>query len=112
MVSQSIFGMPRRCLNRNCRAVFYKESHLGWQPKSEMEIYAIMRCPSCRDTFMVVQTMSMGHDYYQRLGNDPMRRPISKKEVERARQRLALDPNPLSTLRKSRPNLGKGLQEG
>ena len=55
MFHQTIVGKPKCCLNRNCRSPFYKESHLGWLPKSEVEVYTIMRCPKCKDTFAVVQ---------------------------------------------------------
>ena len=53
MFRSVIFCEPRKCPNRNCKAIFYKDSHKGWLPKSEIEIFAIMRCPVCKDTFIV-----------------------------------------------------------
>lgn len=103
MYHQTIFGMPRRCPNRTCRHPFYKESHLGWLPKSEVQALAIMRCPKCRDTFAVVQLLSMVHEYKEKLPADPrnislMEGPITLAEVNRMRKKLDTEPNPLSLL--------------
>jgi len=43
MFHQTIVGKPKCCLNRNCKSQFFKTSHLGWLPKSEVEVYAIMK---------------------------------------------------------------------
>ena len=106
MYHQSISGVPTRCLNRQCRAPFYKESHLGWLPKADLEVFAIMRCKVCKDTFAVAQVISIVHDYYAKLPVDPKnitainatKAPITKKEVARVRQRLASETNILATL--------------
>ena len=85
MFHQTIVGKPKCCLNRNCKAQFTKASHLGWLPKSEVEVHAIMRCPKCKDTFAVTQLMSMAHDYRSNLPKDESKLspngPITKKET-------------------------------
>ena len=92
MFHQTIVGKPKCCLNRNCKHPFYKESHLGWMPKSEVEVYAIMRCPKCKDTFAVVQLISMAEGYRSALPKDqtqiPPTAPISKNEVLSIRKKL------------------------
>jgi hypothetical protein len=92
MFHQTIVGKPKYCLNRNCKHPFFKESHLGWLPKSEVEVYSIMRCPNCKDTFAVVQLISMAHDYKSNLPSDPSQvHPggnISKKEILTFRKKL------------------------
>ena len=45
MFKQTIVGTPMQCINRTCKAAFYRESHLGYYPKNEMEVYAILKCP-------------------------------------------------------------------
>ena len=92
MFHQTIVGKPKHCLNRNCKTPFTKHSHLGWLPKSEVEVYAIMRCPKCKDTFAVVQLISMAEDYKSALPKDqnqlPSTSPISKNEVLNIRKKL------------------------
>jgi hypothetical protein len=92
MYHQTIVGKPKNCLNRNCKQPFFKESHLGWLPKSEIEVFTIMRCSKCKDTFAVVQLLSMAHDYKAALPKDPSQLspmgPISKKEVLNIRKKL------------------------
>jgi hypothetical protein len=102
MYKSSVFGMPLKCPNRQCRAEFFKDSHKGWLPKSELEIYAVMRCPSCRDTFMVSQMLNMVHEYKESL---PEREIIKNKKTifsdsdkEFFRTELFADDNPLTTL--------------
>lgn len=102
MYKSNVFGMPTKCPNRNCRAEFFKDSHKGWLPKSELEVYAVMRCPSCRDTFMVSQMLSMVHEYKESL---PERKVIpnkvtifSERDQENFRTELFSDDNPLNTL--------------
>jgi hypothetical protein len=67
MYRSAIYGMPTRCVNRNCRASFYRDCHKGWLPKSELEVYAIMKCHVCRDVFMVAQMINMVHEYKENL---------------------------------------------
>ena len=92
MFHQTIVGKPKCCLNRNCKSQFSKTSHLGWLPKSEVEVYAIMRCPKCKDTFAVVQLISMAHDYKASLPTDENSKsatgPITKKETLNFRKKL------------------------
>ena len=101
MYTNNIFGTPKTCLNRTCRATLYKESHLGWIPKSAVEAYAIIRCSKCQDTFAIVQMYSDVHDYYEILPNNPKfmkpKGPISQKELRLAKKHLHED-NPLKTL--------------
>ena len=92
MRTQTIVGKPKSCLNRNCRAPFYKESHLGWLPKSEVEAYTIMRCPKCKDTFAVIQLMSMVYEYKSSLPKDPNNEfvpsSITSSEINNFRKKL------------------------
>ena len=92
MHHQTIVGRPKKCLNRNCRHPFFKESHLGWLPKSEVEIYSVMRCLKCKDTFAVVQLISMAHDYRTSLPKDPAqlqgKEPITKHELISVQKKL------------------------
>jgi hypothetical protein len=92
MFHQTIVGKPKHCLNRNCKHPFFKESHLGWLPKSEVEVYTIMRCLACKDTFAVIQLISMAHEYKEKLPLDPTQipptSPISKKEISSFRKKL------------------------
>lgn len=103
MFKQTIYGAPKQCLNRNCKALFYRESHLGYYPKCEKEIYAVMKCPKCKDTFAVVQPVSLVHEYKSNLPLDPKkiakRVPISQTEIDNMSKRLS-DPNynPLTSL--------------
>jgi hypothetical protein len=92
MHHQTIVGRPKKCLNRNCRHPFFKESHLGWLPKSEVEIYSVMRCLKCKDTFAVVQLISMAHDYRTLLPKDTTqfqgKEPITKHELMSVQKKL------------------------
>lgn len=92
MFHQTIVGKPKHCLNRNCKNPFFKESHLGWLPKSEVEVYAVMKCLKCKDTFAVVQLISMAQDYKKALPKDPSQvspvGPISKNEVLNIKKKL------------------------
>ena len=97
MYHQTIVGKPKNCLNRTCKYPFGKESHLGWMPKSEIEVFTIMRCMKCKDTFAVVQLISMAEEYKNNLPIDPAKvvinGPISKKEISMMRKKLeAKDP--------------------
>lgn len=92
MYHQTIVGKPKNCLNRTCKQPFLKECHLGWLPKSEVEVFAIMRCNKCKDTFAVVQLISMADEYKNSLPKDmnqvsPLG-PISKKEINNFRKKL------------------------
>ncbi len=101
MFHQTIVGKPKCCLNRNCKTQFTRNSHLGWLPKSEVEVYAIMRCPKCKDTFAVVQLISIAEDYKTALPKDqnqtPLTSPITKNEVLSVRKKLD-GKDPLKTL--------------
>jgi hypothetical protein len=61
-------------------------------PKSEVEVYAIMRCPKCKDTFAVVQLISMAHEYRNDLPSDQTKiskgGPITKSETLSFRKKL------------------------
>ena len=102
MFKSSVLGAPTKCPNRNCRSLFYKDSHKGWLPKSELEVYAVMRCPSCRDTFMVVQMINMVHDYKDSLPERVLPKNsaivFTNKDQESFRTELFSDDNPLTLL--------------
>lgn len=102
MFRSVILGSPTKCPNRNCRSLFYKDSHKGWLPKSELEVYAVMRCPACRDTFLVSQMINMVHEYKENLPE----REIPKNKIKIFtkddqlvfREELFSDENPLNNL--------------
>jgi hypothetical protein len=103
MFKQTIVGTPMQCINRTCKAAFYRESHLGYYPKNEIEVYAIMKCPKCKDTFAIVQPVSIVHEYRDKLPKDPKktakRTPITQKELETMSKKLQDDNfNPLASL--------------
>jgi hypothetical protein len=103
MFKQTIVGTPMQCINRTCKAAFYRESHLGYYPKNEIEVYAIMKCPKCKDTFAIVQPVSIVHEYRDKLPKDPKktakRTPITQKELETMSKKLQDDTfNPLASL--------------
>ena len=103
MFKQTIVGTPMQCINRTCKAAFYRESHLGYYPKNEMEVYAIMKCPKCKDTFAIVQPVSIVHEYRDKLPKDPKktakRTPITQKELETMSKKLQDDNfNPLASV--------------
>lgn len=102
MYRHTIFGKIMKCPNRNCRSLFYNDSHKGWLPKSELEVFAIMRCPACRDTFKIAQMINQVHDYKASL---PVREIIDNKitifcenDQEIFRKELFSDDNPLNSL--------------
>lgn len=99
MFKSTVFGQPSRCPNRNCRTVFYLDSHLGWLPKSELEIFAVMRCSGCRDTFLVSQMLHQVHEYKEML---PKRKRVpnqitifTESDQENFRKELYSSENPL-----------------
>lgn len=102
MFKSVVYGQPTKCPNRNCRAIFYKDSHKGWLPKSELEIYAVMRCPVCKDTFLVSQMLNMVHDYKRNLPERTLVKNkikiFSEKDKDSFRQELFADDNPLWSL--------------
>jgi len=91
MFHQTIVGKPKHCLNRNCKTHFTRDSHLGWLPNNELEVYSIMRCPKCKDTFAVRQTYSMVNEYKNSLPKEvstSMTTPITKTEMVSFRKKL------------------------
>ena len=102
MFKSSVVGAPQKCPNRHCRSIFYKDSHKGWLPKSELEVYAVMRCASCRDTFMVIQMINMVHEYKENLPERKVEKNkitiFSNEDQESFRTELFSDDNPLSLL--------------
>jgi len=92
MYTQIIVGTPKCCPNRQCKAVFHRDCHLGWLPKSEIEALVVMRCSKCKDRFAIVQMYSQVFEYFQRLPMNPLKRrptnPISDKEVRMMRKKL------------------------
>jgi hypothetical protein len=102
MYKTNFSGAPKKCPNRTCRAIFYRDSHKGFLPKNELEIFAVMRCHSCRDTFLVSQMLHMVHEYKMSL---PEREVVknkieifTKEDEEIFRRELYSDDNPLFNL--------------
>lgn len=108
MYHQTIVGKPKNCLNRICKHPFSKESHLGWMPKSEIEVLTVMRCMKCKDTFAVVQLISMADEYKNNLPSDITKTnqsgPISKKEINLMRKRLETKDNLKNLFEGYKPN--------
>jgi hypothetical protein len=102
MYKSIFFGMPQKCPNRNCRSIFYRDSHKGFLPKNEIEIYAVMRCPSCKDTFLISQMLHMVHEYKMTLPERTVEKnsiTIFTSEDEMVfRKELFSDDNPLWSL--------------
>lgn len=101
MYTNNVFGTFKKCPNRNCRATLYKESHLGWLPKSAIEVHVIIRCQKCKDTFAIVQMYSDVHDYYEGLPKNPKfikpTIPITDKEQKLINKKMQ-EENPLKSL--------------
>jgi len=98
MRSHKISGMPRKCLNRNCDGLFTRQSHLGYMLQSEIDVYIVLRCPSCADTFVVSQTISMAHEYYNKLPKNLKEAtkngsPITLGELRKFKQQLSQSDN-------------------
>ena len=102
MFRSAIYGQPTKCPNRNCRAVFYKDCHKGWLPKSELEVYSVLRCTVCRDTFMVSQMINMVHEYKETLPEREVKinkiSIFTNEDQEHFRKELFADDNPLWNL--------------
>lgn len=108
MKQQSITGSPRACLNRNCKDKFTKDSHLGYLMHSEMNVYAVMRCLKCCDTFLVCQHVSQAYEYYDRLPKDKKslvdsQKPITISEMKKVRKHLESAINPLDMMKIMHP---------
>ena len=102
MYTQRITGSPSLCCNRLCRAPFTRESHLGYLQKSETEVFAVMRCQKCGDTFKIIQMISKANAYKQALkpGKQNPSAPSQKitlSEIDTIRKQMD-DDNPLKTL--------------
>lgn len=107
MFHQTTVGKPKRCLNRNCRHPFVKESHLGWLVKSEIHVYAIMKCLKCKTVRPVIQLMSMAHEYKEALPKnheDSATGPISKNEIINMRKKLDTKDSLKSLMEGLKPN--------
>ena len=102
MYKSQSYGCITKCPNRNCRAVFFKDSFKGYLPKDCLSVYAVLRCPVCRDCFLRAQMINMIHDYVESL---PVREIIpnritifTNEDQETFRQELFSDDNPLWNL--------------
>lgn len=102
MFNSVIVGFPKKCPNRNCRAEFFQDSHKGFLPKTEIEVYAVMRCPVCRDTFAIVQMLNMVYDYKASLPTRTLPKNkitvFNNEDNETFRSELYSDDNPLWNL--------------
>lgn len=77
--------------------------------QSELEVYAVLRCPVCVDTFVVSQPMSMAHEYYSKLPKtlkEAVRdgEPITVEEMRNFRKKLADPKNFKSILDQDKSN--------
>jgi hypothetical protein len=71
MYNQVIIGRPKKCINRNCKTPFFKESLYGYMPKSSTEIFCLMRCSGCGDVFAIIQPVSIVKSYLNKLPSKP-----------------------------------------
>ena len=101
MRSASIYGFPKVCCNTNCKAVFTRSSFLGWAPKHELEVYAILRCSKCKCLFKVAQNIMEAMTYYDKLPEDKKQIPtnmISHEETIKIKKELSENNNLLNEL--------------
>lgn len=102
MFKSVTYGSPSKCPNRTCKAVFFKDCHLGWLPKSELEVYTVMKCKTCRDVFAIVQMIHMVHDYKKELPERQIEKNkivlFTENDQTAFRQELYSDGNPLWNL--------------
>lgn len=96
-------GEIKRCPNRTCRAEWFQDCHKGWLPgPTPIEVYAVMRCSCCRDTFMIMQMLNIVHDYKKSLPVREVSKPkitiFSDEDQNIFRQELFRDDNPLYSL--------------
>lgn len=89
MFNQTMFTAPTRCLNRLCKAPYYKESFRGWRPGSSTDILVYMKCSKCRDVFEITQFVSMVPDYLESLKSDPAVAERAKRSITESEQRVA-----------------------
>lgn len=93
MYNQVIVGKPKKCINRNCKQKFFKESFLGFLPLSVSEVLCIMKCPKCSDVFAIVQSVSIIKGYLSELPTTPVRNVsnvplITTDEIENIKKTL------------------------
>ena len=95
MYAQTNLGMFGRCLNRECRKAFTKASHRGFYFKSPTEVFVVMECHECGQSFTLVQLVMLAHDFYRRLPVAPPNftgmNEITAAEVRKARKMLDSD---------------------
>jgi hypothetical protein len=92
MFESYIYGFPKKCLNSNCKEPFTQKSHLGWLPKSAMEVYSIVRCSECKSKFKVSQPIEKSLEYFTSLPQDAV--VVNNKTItddERINVQLLLD---------------------
>lgn len=97
---RNVLGDPTKCLNRNCRHEFYKESNIGYIPQSPSEVSVVMMCPKCRDVFTITQIPSMVEDYMGSLKSKPTPKltKITHNEIKEVRDVLVNDDNILISI--------------
>jgi len=97
---RNILGDPTRCLNRNCKHEFYKESNIGYIPQSPAEVAVVMMCPKCHDVFAITQIPSMVEDYMNSLKAEPKSKlpKITRSELVNIQNSLIGDDNILSSI--------------
>lgn len=99
-----MFGTPKKCLNRICGQAFYKENNKGYLPKTESEVYVVMKCSKCGDTFAIPQNIAMVSDYIKKLPNKPIEKrdktPITITEHDGIRNTMEKE-NVLVSLKES-----------
>jgi len=101
MQSASIYGLPKVCCNTNCKTIFKKSSFLGWCPRNEFEVYAILKCSKCKCLFKVAQNIMDAMSYYDKLPDDKKyieNNLISKEEMMTVKKELSENSNILNEL--------------
>ena len=113
MRSAFIYGSPKCCCNTNCKTVFTKSSFLGWSPKHEAEVYAIMKCNKCKCTFKIAQSIMDAFHYYDKLPDDRVtsKSKITYEETLNVKKVLADNNNVLNELNDGMvPGISKSLK--
>ena len=96
---------PKKCLTRNCKGIFDKESCEGWIPLSPIYTWCVMRCPKCHDKFAIQQPIAIVEEYLKELPSRPKSKlpKITVSEVNEVHEALNKD-NILKTLKRENTN--------
>ena len=91
--TQVVYGKPKKCINRKCKAKFFKESIVGYMPCNHSTVWCVVRCPECDDLFAVIQAVSFIKEYANELPSKPKTNKqnaalITMSEIEDVRKKI------------------------